>query len=223
MLSSDQLFGGPKQFLNRRIGSRTGSRQQNYNTEVPRKDSMMQAQKNYQRENSLGYQLALQEKTHPTQPEEPLPTTIFNSQAVPKQNFTQRVSQYLKGLPLSTDEPANPGNLRLITEEQKRIGHISKHLTIEHSPHEMIDFDVRKKQPPIFQQVPFWKNLNDQSIMSSQINESARKDNKYIDLDTLPSATARAAMGQATSSRASPAQNKTIEGGPTQFSSKTQD
>ena len=35
-----------------------------------------------------------------------------------------------------------------------------------------------------FQQVPFWKNLNEQSIMSSQINKSARKDNKYIDLDT---------------------------------------
>tara|TARA_B110000285_G_C14971039_1_gene536564 strand:- start:397 stop:855 length:459 start_codon:yes stop_codon:yes gene_type:complete len=37
--------------------------------------------------------------------------------------------------------------------------------------------------PSVFKQVPFWKNINDSSIMSNTIYESIKKDNKLIDLD----------------------------------------
>ena len=39
---------------------------------------------------------------------------------------------------------------------------------------------------PIFQQSPFWSNLNEHSIASSTMNKSAVRSNKYIGLPSDP-------------------------------------
>ena len=82
--------------------------------------------------------------------------------------------EYLSGKKNPLEEPKNPGYIRLINPNLLNYKERVRESARSYS-------QVLHGQQPIFKQVPFWQNLNEQTDLCNEIDKSARKTNRNFD------------------------------------------